>query len=94
MLQAKRLVATLFATMLMAVGFAAPASAQPLVDVDIRNVLNNNTVQITVPVNAAVAICADVDVNAAVLRAAIEDEDAVTTFNCDARANQEVTIRA
>ena len=73
--------------------FAAPASAQPLVDVDIRNVLNNNTVQITVPVNAAVAICADVDVNVAILLAAIADPD-VNTFNCDARANQDVTITA
>jgi hypothetical protein len=88
MLQARRLVAILFATMLMAVGAVAPASAQqPLVNVEIEDNV------ITVPVNAAVAICADVDVNAAILLAAINDPD-VNVFDCDARANQDVEIRA
>jgi hypothetical protein len=91
----KKLLATTFATALMAFGVAAPASAQQtgLVNVNIKNVLNNNTVQVAVPVNAAVAICANVDVNAAVLLAAISDPD-VNTFTCRARGNQEVTVTA
>lgn len=43
--------------------------------------------------NAAVAICADVDVNPAVLLAAINDPD-VNMFECDARANQDFRIFA
>ncbi|MBW3592525.1 MAG: hypothetical protein KY396_02410 [Actinobacteria bacterium] len=98
MIRLKRIAATLFATGALAGLTAMPAAAQPvvtggLVNVTITNVANNNTVQIAVPVNAAVAICADVDVNAAVLLAAIADPD-VNTFNCDARANQDVTITA
>jgi catabolite regulation protein CreA len=91
----KKLLATTFATALMAFGVAAPASAQQtgLVNVNIKNVLNNNTVQVAVPVNAAVAVCANVDVNAAVLLAAISDPD-VNTFTCRARGNQEVTLTA
>jgi hypothetical protein len=98
MLRAKKLLASLFVTGLLSVGLAAPASAQPvvtggLVNVTLTNVLNNNTVQIAVPVNAAVAICANVDVNAAVLLAAISDPD-VNTFTCRARGVQEVTLTA
>ena len=84
---ARRLLASVFTTMALAIGFAPAASAQPLVNVEI----NDNV--ITVPVNAAVAICADVDVNAAILLAAINDPD-VNVFDCDARANQDVEIRA
>ena len=88
MLQAKRLLASVFTTMALAVGFAPGASAQPaLVNVEIEDNV------ITVPVNAAVAICADVDVNVAVLLAAINDPD-VNVFECDARATQDVRIFA
>jgi hypothetical protein len=92
----KKFIASLFATGLLAVGVAAPsASAQQtgLVNVNIDNVLNNNHVNVAVPVNAAVAICANVDVNAAVLLAAINDPD-VNTFTCRARGNQEVSLTA
>jgi hypothetical protein len=95
MRKAKKLFAAVFAAALLSFGAAAPASAQQtgLVNVNIRNVLNNNTVQVAVPVNAAVAICANVDVNAAVLLAAISDPD-VNTFTCRARGDQEVTLTA
>jgi hypothetical protein len=96
MLRAKKLLASLFATGMLVVGVITPtASAQQtgLVNVSIKNVLNNNTVQVAVPINAAVAICANVDVNAAVLLAAINDPD-VNTFTCRARGNQEVTLTA
>lgn len=99
MIRLKRVAASLFASAAIVATAAAPASAQGpvvtagLVNVTITNVANNNTVQLTVPVNAAVAICADVDVNAAVLLAAINDPDD-TTFDCDARAKQDVTVTA
>jgi hypothetical protein len=86
----KRLVASLFASALIFAGLAAPASAQQtgLVNVDIHNVLNNNTV--TVPVNAAANICGvDVDVLVLALQAPGEQ----TFTDCDARANQDVTVR-
>jgi hypothetical protein len=95
MRKARAFVAAVFATALLSFGVAAPASAQQtgLVNVNITNVLNNNTVQVAVPVNAAVAICANVDVNAAVLLAAISDPD-VNTFTCRARGNQRVSLTA
>jgi hypothetical protein len=87
--------ASVFASGLLAVGLAAPASAQQtgLVNVNIENVLNDNEVTVAVPVNAAVAICANVDVNAAVLLAAIADPD-LQTFDCRTRGNQDVSIDA
>lgn len=95
MLKPKRFIAAVFAAALLSFGVSAPASAQQtgLVNVNITNVLNNNTVQVAVPVNAAVAICANVDVNAAVLLAAINDPD-VNTFTCRARGNQQVSLTA
>ena len=71
---------------------SAPAQAQPiavgnLVNVQISNLLNNNQVAITVPINAAANICGvDIDVLTTAL---------ATTGNftdCDARANQDVTV--
>jgi hypothetical protein len=88
MLQAKRLLASIFTTMALAIGCVPAASAQPaLVNVEIEDNV------ITAPVNAAIAICADVDVNVAVLLAAIADPD-VNTFDCDARADQDIEVRA
>jgi hypothetical protein len=61
MRKARALVATLFATGLMVVVGAPAASAQQsgLVNVDISNVLNNNTVvaNATIPITAAANIC-------------------------------------
>jgi hypothetical protein len=86
----KKLFASLFASLLIFAGLAAPASAQQsgLVNVDIHNVLNNNTV--TVPINAAANICGvDVDVLVLALQAPGEQ----TFTNCTARADQTVTVR-
>lgn len=51
--------ATVFATAALFGAVAAPAGAQQsgLVNVDVSNVLNNNTVQVTIPINAAANIC-------------------------------------
>ena len=71
---------------------SGPAQAQPvavgnLVNVQISNVLNDNEVAVTVPINAAANICGvDVDVLTTAL---------ATTGNfteCNARANQDVTV--
>ena len=62
----KKLLATTFATALMAFGVAAPtAGAQPvisggLVNIQIVNVLNNNEVNVQVPIGVAANIAANV----------------------------------
>jgi hypothetical protein len=56
----KRAIATLFAVAAVGVGAGVPAaSAQQigLINVDVSNVLNNNTVTVQVPVSAAANIC-------------------------------------
>ena len=71
MRKTRKLVASLFATGLLAVGVGAPtASAQPIgnvgagnlvnVQITANNLLNNNDVDVTVPVSAAVGIAANV----------------------------------
>jgi hypothetical protein len=75
-------------------GLSTSASAQPinvgnLVNVNISNVLNNNDVDITVPINAAANICG-VDVDVLVLATAPAGDQVFT--NCDARGNQDVTV--
>jgi hypothetical protein len=83
----KKLVATTFATGLMAVGVAAPtASAQPvitggLVNVTLVDVLSHDEIAVQVPIGVAANVC---DVNAAVLLAAIEDTGSA---RCDATSN-------
>ncbi len=79
--------------MLAAGGLTTTASAQPinvgnLVNVNISNVLNNNDVDVTVPINAAANICG-VDVDVLVLATAPSGPQVV---DCDARGNQEVTV--
>jgi hypothetical protein len=59
-LRVKRAVAVMSVAGALAVGVGVPAaSAQQsgLVNVDVHNVLNNNTVQVTVPVQAAANVC-------------------------------------
>jgi uncharacterized membrane protein len=62
----KKLLATTFATALMAFGVAAPtAGAQPvigggLVNIQIVNVLNNNEVNVQVPIGVAANVAANV----------------------------------
>jgi len=76
--------------MLAAGGLTTSASAQPvnvgnLVNVNISNVLNNNNVDVTVPINAAANICG-VDV------AVLATDLASGPVECDARGNQMVTV--
>jgi hypothetical protein len=83
----KRTAAALFASAALAVGIAPAAGAQQqgLVNVDIDNVLNDNEVAVTVPINAAANICG---VSVAVLSAGL----LTGPFECDARGNQRVTV--
>ena len=81
----RKLVATTFATALMAFGIAAPASAQPvvtggLINVTLVDVLSHDNIAVQVPVGIAANVC---DVNAAVLLAAVRDTGSAT---CDATA--------
>ena len=64
MTQVKRRIATVVAAAGLAIApvAAIPASAQPvvtggLVNVTITNLLNNNTVQVAIPVDAAANVC-------------------------------------
>ncbi len=63
---------------------AAPISVGNLVNVQISNVLNNNEVVVSVPINAAAAICG---VTVAVLA-----ETAPSDVVCTSRGNQQVEI--
>ena len=81
----RKLVATTFATALMAFGIAAPASAQPvvtggLINVTLVDVLSHDNIAVQVPVGIAANVC---DVNAAVLLAAVRDTGSAT---CEATA--------
>jgi hypothetical protein len=92
--RSKRVLASLFASALLATGIMAPvASAQDqdgLVNVNVENVLNNNDINVVVSVNAAAAIAANVCgvvVDANVLAAVDEGDDEVrTTCNSASRA--------
>ena len=63
MRKTRRLLASLSAAGLMAFGAAAPASAQPpvitggLVNITIVDVLNNNEVNVQVPIGVAANVC-------------------------------------
>ena len=94
----RKLIASVFATGVLAVGIGAPAaSAQPLVtgglvNVTITNVLNNNEIlnENNVGVAAALALAANVcDVNVNVLAVQLR-EDAATCTN--RVTNERVTI--
>ena len=63
MTRARKLVAALFSTAVMAVTVAAPASAHPplftggLVNITIVDVLNNNQISVQVPIGVAANVC-------------------------------------
>lgn len=69
-------------------GAAAPVNVGNLVNVNVSNVLNNNDVDVTVPINAAANICG-VDVDVLVLATAPTGDQ---TVDCEARGNQQVTV--
>ena len=84
-MKVRKLMASLFATGLLAVGLAAPtAAAQPvitggLINITLTNVLQNVSVQI--PVGVAANVC---DTNVAALFAQIEDTGSA---QCEADAD-------
>src|ERR671919_2052388 len=90
MLRAKKLLASLFATGLLSVGLAAPASAQPvitggLVNITIVDVLNDNEVNVQVPIGVAANVCG---VQANVLaRGGIQEP-----VDCTAATTQELPV--
>ena len=63
MIKARKAIAALSATMLLGLGALAPtASAHPghgggLVDIEIRNVLNNANIVVQVPIGVAANVC-------------------------------------
>lgn len=63
MTRARKLVAALFSTAVMAVTVAAPASAHPplftggLVNITITDVLNNAQISVQVPIGVAANVC-------------------------------------
>jgi hypothetical protein len=82
-------ICALVTTAMLAVGLAAAPAAsaqqQGLVNVDVHNVLNNNNVAVTIPINAAANICGvSVDVLSANL--------ANGPVTCTSGANQQFTI--
>ena len=91
----KSRVAAVVATAAVSMGMiAAPASAQPQVglvnvDVDVRNVLNDNQVQVAVPINAAANICG-VSVEALTIDFQNNENDGIAT--CTADADQQVEL--
>ena len=62
-MKVRKLMASLFATGLLTVGAAAPASAQPpvvtggLVNITIVDILNNNEVNVQIPIGVAANVC-------------------------------------
>jgi hypothetical protein len=103
--RAKKLVASVFAATLLSVTAAAPASAQPvgnigvgnLVNVQItaNNILNNNDIDVTVPVSAAVNIAANVcGVSVDVLSIDNDNDPPIGPVDCTnlQRAGSDITI--
>ena len=88
MVRVKRAVAAVSVVGVLAAGVGVPvASAQQsgLVNVDVHNVLNNNTVQVTVPVQAAANVCG---VSVAVLSQNL----ASGPVSCTAGPHQQFTV--
>jgi hypothetical protein len=87
MRRTKKLIASLFATGLLAAGVSIPsASAAPvitggLVNVTLVDVLSHDEIAVQVPIGIAANVC---DVNAAVLLAEVRDTGEAT---CDATAD-------
>ena len=90
MTRARKLVAALFSSAIMAVTVAAPAGAQPvitggLVNITIFDVLNENQISVQVPIGVAANVCG---VQANVL-ARGEFQGPV---NCTARTTQDLPV--
>jgi hypothetical protein len=93
----RKLIATLFQTAALAVGAVAPtASAQPvitggLVNVTVVDVLNDNTVTVTVPIALALNLAANVcDVTVGVLAQQLRNGD-TTCSNAEQTATATIS---
>jgi hypothetical protein len=93
----RKLFASLCVTGLLAVGIVSTASAQQtqigdglvVVNIAVDDTLNNNDVNVVVPIQAAVPIAANVcgvNVTAAVLGAVDQTGSTFGPFQCDARS--------
>ncbi len=89
----RKLLASLCVTALLAVGVVSTAAAQQtgdgLVVVQIENVLNDNVVNVVVPIDVAAAIAANVcgvDVTAAVLGAIDQAGASYGPVTCDSKS--------
>lgn len=94
MLKSRRFFASLFASALFAVGLAAPASAQPLVtgglvNITVVDVLNNNEINVQVPIGVAANICG-VQVQANVLARGGRQETGA--LDCTAATTQDLPV--
>lgn len=87
LLRTKRALAALTAAGAIGVAVVPVATAQQsgLVNVEISNVLNNNTVQVTVPVNVAANVCG---VSVDVLTQELQNG----SVDCTAGANQQFLV--
>lgn len=90
MRRVRKFVATGFATALMAFGIAAPASAQPvitggLVNITVFDVLNNNDVNVQVPIGVAANVCG---INAAV----IAHQEVTQPIVCTSSTKQQLPV--
>ena len=91
MLKSRKFIAGLFTSALVAVGFASTATAQPvvtggLVNITITDVLNNNQVNVQVPIGIAANVCG-VQANILAQRNTQEPID------CTATTTQELPVR-
>jgi hypothetical protein len=91
MRKTRRVVASLFASGLLAMGVAAPtASAQPvitggLVNITVFDVLNNNDVNVQVPIGIAANVCG---INAAV----IAHQEVAQPIDCSSSTTQDLPV--
>jgi hypothetical protein len=91
MTRARKLVAALFSTAVMAVTVAAPAGAQPpvitggLVNITIVDVLNDNQISVQVPIGVAANVCG-VQANVLALGGIQEP------VNCTAKTTQDLPV--
>ncbi len=96
MLKSRRFLGSLFASALLAVGVAAPASAQPvvtggLVNVTIVDAVDLENVNVQIPIGVAANVCG-VNVVANVLARAGRQDTGTGPVDCTAATTQELPV--
>jgi hypothetical protein len=91
MLKSRKFIASIFTSAVVAVGFAGPAAAQPvvtggLVNITVTDVLNDNQVNVQVPIGIAANVCG---VQANVLAQRNTQEP----VNCESATTQDLPVR-